>query len=308
MHRDPPSIHWRVVLAYACMCLIWSSTWTMIKVGLRGAPPLTAVSVRFLVAALLVGAGLLVRRLALPRTGRFWGLSLALGIFQIALPYMLVYWAEQRISSGLTAVLYSTMPLVVAMFARGLLGDRLSVAKVTGIAVGIGGVGLIFSDHLHVDSSIGVAAVLVSVVFASLSSVLAKRFGTGYDPQVLLLPTFAVGGLVTAAVAMPLERSNPLAYDMLTWVTILYLAVVGSVAAFSLFLWVLRHIDVTVVAYQTFIIPILAVLLGWLLLDETITPRTGLGAALILGGIAVATVHASRTGKRPPPSQNTRTR
>lgn len=272
----------------------------MIKVGLRGAPPLTAVSLRFLIASLLVGAWILARRVRLPRTRRFWALSLTLGVCQIAISYMLVYWAEQRISSGLTAVLYSTMPLVVAVGARILLGDRLSAAKMTGIAVGIGGVGLIFSDHLHVDSSLGVAAVLTSVVFASLSSVLTKKIGVGYDPQALLLPTFCVGGLVTLGVAAACERSNPLSYDTLTWVTILYLAVVGSVLAFSLYLWVLRHIEVTVVSYQTFIIPILAVLLGWLLLDETISPRTGLGAALILGGISVATFHASRTdpGKR----------
>lgn len=291
-------IHWRVVGAYACMCLIWSSTWTMIKVGLRGAPPQTAVSVRFLIAALLVAALLRARRVHLPRARRFWGLCLTLGVFQIALPYMLVYWAEQRISSGLTAVLYSAMPLVVGVCARFVLGDRLGVAKIAGIAVGILGVALIFSDHLVVDSGLGVAATLTSVVFASLCSVLTKKIGVGYDPHALLLPTFGVGSLVTAAVALPLERSNPFAYDALTWVTILYLAVLGSVAAFSLYLWLLRRIDVTVVSYQTFIIPILAVLLGWLLLDETLAPRTGLGAALILGGIAVATFHTASRGRR----------
>ena len=310
MLLDRSRVHWRVVVAYAAMCLIWSSTWTMIKVGLRGAPPQTAVSMRFLLAALLVGIWLVLRRLPLPRTRRFWSLSLTLGCTQIALPYMLVYWAEQRISSGLTAVLYSTMPLVVALLARLLLGDRLTLAKITGIAVGIGGVGLIFSDNLHVGSALGVAAVLVSVVFASLSSVLTKKFGVGYDPQVLLFPNFAVGGCVTAAVALPLERSNPLAYDALTWATILYLAALGSVAAFSLFLWVLRHVDVTVVSYQTFIIPILAVVFGWLLLGETIAARTGFGAALILGGIAVATVHASRRApdKPRPPAPSPRRR
>ncbi|HZM14648.1 MAG TPA: EamA family transporter [Candidatus Krumholzibacteria bacterium] len=294
MRPESPRIPWLVVVAYAGMCLIWSSTWTVIKFGLRGAPPLTAVSVRFVIAALLLALVLLARRLRLPEVRRFWWLSLTLGITQVAIPYILVYCAEQRISSGLTAVLYSTMPLVVALLARVFLGDRLTTAKLVGIAAGIGGVVLIFSDNLHAESGIGVGAVLVSVLFASSSSVLTKRHGTTYDPQVLLLPTFLVGGLVTLALAAPLERSDPRRYDGLTWMTILYLAVVGSVLAFSLYLWVLRRVEVTVVSYQTFVIPILATLLGWLLLDETITARTGLGAALILTGIAVATVHASR--------------
>jgi drug/metabolite transporter (DMT)-like permease len=85
------------------------------------------------------------------------------------------------------------------------------------------------------------------------------------------------------------DRSNPLHYDALTWGTIVYLAALGSVTAFSLYLWILKRIDVTVVSYQTFIIPILAVFLGWILLDESIAPRTGIGTALVLAGIAVTT-------------------
>ena len=306
MHRDTLRLPWLVLAAYAGMCLIWSSTWTVIKVGLRGAPPLTGVSVRFVIAALLLALILLARRLRPPRVRRFWWLSLTLGITQVAVPYILVYYAEQRISSGLTAVLYSTMPLVVALLARVFLGDRLTAAKLVGIAAGIAGVALIFSDNLQAESGIGVAAVLTSVLFAGFSSVLTKRHGMTYDPQVLLLPTFLVGGLVTLALAAPLEQSDPRQYDALTWMTILYLAIVGSVLAFSLYLWVLRRVEVTVVSYQTFIIPILAVLLGSLFLDETITTRTGLGAILILTGIAVATAHATRAVPRrravPPPA------
>ncbi|HZL86604.1 MAG TPA: EamA family transporter [Candidatus Krumholzibacteria bacterium] len=291
---------WLVAAAFACMCLIWSSTWTMIAVGLRGAPPLTGVSVRFLLAAVLTACILLVRRARLPEGRRFWLLGMSLGLLQVAAPYVLVYWAEERISSGLTAVLYSTMPLAVAVLARFLLGDRLTLTKIGGICVGIGGVALIFSDRLAVGSNLGIGCVLGSVFFASLSSVLTKKYAGAYDPQALLFVSFLVGGTLALAVAAPIERSNPFRYDALTWVSILYLSAFGSVAAFSLFLWVLRRVEVTLVSYQTLVIPILAVLLGWLFLDETISRRTGLGAALILGGIVVATYHASRSTSRRP--------
>jgi len=270
----------------------------MIAVGLRGAPPLSGVSLRFLIAAALAAALLAMRRVPLPRDQRFLRLGIALGVLQVAAPYVLVYWAEERISSGLTAVLYSTMPLVVAIFARFLLGDRLTVTKFIGICAGIGGVAIIFSDRLTVGSSLGICFVLASVVFASIAAVITKKHARAYDPQALLFVSFLVGGVLALVIAVPLERSNPLRYDAVTWMSILYLAALGSVAAFSLFFWVLRHVEVTVVSYQTFVIPILAVLMGWLFLDETISARTGLGAALILAGIAVATYHASRSSSR----------
>ena len=165
--------------------------------------------------------------------------------------------------------------------------------------MGILGVGFIFSDSLRLDgslASLGIGAVLVSVFFASLSSVLTKKYAGAYDPHALLLVVFLVAGALTLGVGGAVDHSNPLHYDGLTWLTILYLAALGSVAAFSLYLWILKRIDVTVVSYQTFIIPILAVFLGWVLLDESIAPRTGIGAALVLAGIAVST--RRRNGRR----------
>jgi drug/metabolite transporter (DMT)-like permease len=299
----PVTPRWLIAVAYASMCLIWSSTWTVIKVGLRGAPPLTAVGLRFAIAALLVSLLLWVRRVRPPRQRRFLWLCLYFGVFQMAMPYVLVYWGEQHISSGLTAVLYSTMPLAVAVLARFLLHVPLTRTKLLGIGIGIMGVGLIFSDSLRLDgslASVGIAAVLLSVFFASLSSVLTKKYAGPYDPHALLQIVFFVAAVLTLGFGGAVDHSNPLRYDGVTWLTILYLATLGSVAAFSLYLWILKRIDVTIVSYQTFIIPILAVLLGWIFLDENIAPRTGLGAILVLLGIA-ATLRrtASPTRSRP---------
>ena len=100
------------------------------------------------------------------------------------------------------------------------------------------------------------------------------------------------------AFAIPVEQSNPLDYDLMTWATILYLAILGSVVAFTLFYWIVHQIDVTVVSYQTFIIPVLAVILGWIFLGETISERVGLGALFILVGIALATSRSKRFWRR----------
>jgi drug/metabolite transporter (DMT)-like permease len=107
---------------------------------------------------------------------------------------------------------------------------------------------------------------------------------------------------VATCAALLFERANPLHFDATTWGSILYLAVLGSVTAFGLFFYVMPHLEVTVVSYQTFIIPIIAVLIGYAALGETVSPRVGVGAALILAGIALATFwSAPRTRKATSP-------
>jgi putative membrane protein PagO len=282
-----------IMIAYASMCMIWGSTWVMIKLGLRGAPPMTAVAARFIIAALLTLFILGVRKMRIPRSRDFLYLCLFLSVFQLALPYALVYLAEQRISSGLTAVLYSTMPINVAVLARFLIGDRLTPRKIAGTLVGFAGVWVIFSDSAGIGGEKaveGMIACLVSAFLASLASVIVKKYAYRYDPFVTLAIPFAGAGLLLAAAAASIEHSNPFTYDALTWFTIVYLAVLGSLSAFGLYFWIIKRIDVTVLSYQTFIIPVLAVMIGWIFLEETVTIRVAAGASLIIVGIALATI------------------
>lgn len=290
MNRSSPFL---IAAVYAGMCLIWGSTWIMIKIGLRGAPPMTAVAVRFITAAAVVFGIITVRRRKIPRTRRFLLLGLFLGVFHFAVPYVLVYWGEQHISSGLTAVLYSTMPICVALLARLFIGDSLTLPRIAGIAVGFSGVWVIFSDSVSFGGELaaaGMIAILASVFCASLSTVVVKKYASAYDPFVTLALPFAVGGSLVGVVAAVVERSNPIGFDAVTWFTIVYLAVLGSVVAFSFYFWIIKRIEVTVLSYQTFVIPVFAVLIGWIFLKETVTIRTVAGAALILAGIALATL------------------
>jgi len=282
-----------IAIAYASMCTIWGSTWIMIKIGLRDAPPMTAVAVRFIIAALLTVFILAVRKTPIPWSRHFISLSLFLSVFHLALPYALVYWGEQHISSGLTAVLYSTMPLNVALLARLLIGDPLTPRKIAGTLVGITGVWVIFSDSMSLGGEKavqGMVACLVSAFFASLSTVIVKKYAARYDPFVTLAIPFACAGLLLTALAVSVERSNPFTYSPLTWFTIVYLAALGSLSAFALYFWIIKRIDVTVLSYQTFIIPVLAVMIGWIILDETVTIRVAAGASLIIVGIVLATM------------------
>jgi len=282
-----------VLAGFGATCMIWSSTWVMIKIGLDGAPPFKAAGLRFLIAACLIFATLRVRGVRLPRTRAFIGLSVFLGAFQMGIPYGLVYWGEQHISSGLTAVLFSTIPLFTAVTARALLGDPLSIRKITGIALGIGGVYIIFLDSVSLGgthSIYGVVACLGSSFLAAFSSVIVKKYGRAYDPFASIALPMTIGALILGAAAMIFESDRPVSWDRTTITSIVYLAVFGSVSAFGLYFWLIKQMDVTVLSYQTFIIPIVALLIGWIFLRETVTLKIVTGGGMILAGIALAII------------------
>jgi len=271
--------------------MIWSSTWLAIKIGLKGAPIFTSIAVRMLIATTIVALIMRLRRIPLPRDTRFVRLGVFLGFFHIVLPYTLVYYGEQHIASGLASVIYAILPLIVAVLARFMLGNRLTPRKLAGIAAGISGVAVIFSDSLSIgrEQALATLAVLGSVTAASVGSVATKKWSHADHPVASLLIPFATATVFSTLMALVAERVNPFTFNLTTWGSIVYLAAVGSVSAFSLFFYVVQRVDITIVSYQTFIIPILAVLLGRVVLDEHVSPRVGVGAAMILVGIALAT-------------------
>jgi drug/metabolite transporter (DMT)-like permease len=272
----------------------------MIKIGLRGAPPVTSIAVRMTIASLIVGVLLSAMRIPLPRDRRFVGTGVFLGFFQVILPYVFVYYGEERVPSGLAAVLYATLPLLVAVLAYFWLRNPITGRKLAGVAIGMVGVAVIFADNLRLGSqhAAGIAMVMASVTASAVGSVATKKWSRAHHPVASLLLPFVTAAVVTWLLALCVESPLQLDYNRTTWATIVYLAAAGSVCAFAMFFYVMQHLDVTVVSYQTFIIPIIAVLLGAAFLGEAISGRVALGAVLILAGISLATF--VRTRRRTP--------
>ena len=286
----------RVFLAYMGSCLIWGSTWMMIKIGLRGAPPLTSIAVRMTIASLIVAVVLRVVRVPLRRDRHFIGTGVFLGFFQVILPYVFVYYGEQRVPSGLAAVLYATLPLMVAVLAYFWLRNPITARKLAGVVIGMVGVGVIFADNLRLghQHAAGIGMVMASVTASAVGSVGTKKLSGGHHPVASLFVPFVTAAVVTWVLALCVESPLQLDYNRTTWATIVYLAAAGSVCAFAMFFYVMQHLDVTVVSYQTFIIPIVAVILGATFLGETISGRVAVGAAMILSGISLATFVRTR--------------
>ncbi|HSB62958.1 MAG TPA: EamA family transporter [Thermoanaerobaculia bacterium] len=282
------------VAVWCVLCLIWSSTWLFIKLGLADLPPLSFAGIRFVVAASVLWGIVAIRRSPLPKGFRAWGFLAVTGFLAFSLNYGLLFWGEQRTSSGLAAVLQATIPAFGLAIAHLLLpSDRMTVPKVLGVSLGIAGVAVIFSDRTTLagpDALRGGLAIVAGAFTVALSNVLVKSRGASFDP-VILAGVQMTFGLVPLVVAGLLLEGSPFAFRWTSRavLSVLYLALVGSVIAVLLFYWLLQRMDVTKVLLIALVTPVLALVLGAIVLGEQLGSRAFLGTAMILGGISLGT-------------------
>jgi drug/metabolite transporter (DMT)-like permease len=286
-------------LVWLLLCCIWGSTWLFIKLGLRDLPPLTFAGIRFVIAAIILFALILARRVPLPNKKRDWILLAVTGVMSFSLNYGLVFWGEQYISSGLAALLQSTLPafgLIIAHFY--LPGERMTLPRIAGVLLGVLGVGVIFSNQLQVSGPRalwGSAALVGSAFCAAYANVLVKTYGLNLQPTMLAGGQMLFGLVPLLLIGIPLE-GNPLNYHWtpVAVLSLFYLAIVGTVIAFLLYYWLIHNMDVTKTMLIALVTPITAVILGMLILKEELHWRTIVGGAMIMSGIGLIVVRKGR--------------
>src|SRR2546425_1579299 len=279
-------------VVWLILCGIWGSTWLFIKLGLNDLPPLTFAGIRFVFASGILITIILARGLRWPRKGSEWLLIAVVGLLQFSLNYGLVFWGEQHIPSGLAAVLQSTFPafgLVTAHFY--LPEERITLRKVFGVLLGFVGVAVIFSDRLTIAGKgalLGSVALVMSAFFGSYGNVLVKAYGTQVDPFVLAAGQMVCGFPPLLALGIATE-GNPFRFHWtpMAMLSLAYLVVVGSVIAFTLYYWLVRHMDVTNTMLIGLVTPVVAVVLGMIVLHEQLNWRLFAGAACIISGIGM---------------------
>jgi len=275
-------------LVFGSLCFVWGSTWLAIKVGLGSLPPLLFAGIRFVIAWGLLLAYAMAMRIKFPRDKTSWRVMLFLSVTQITLPYALVFWGEQYTTAGLAAVLFATVPFFVALFAHSIIpNERLTAWKLSGIIVSFIGVTIIFSRELMVtDNSFwGGVALIVGAGSAGCANVVGKKFSRSINPIVNVVVQMGVGALLLMVGGILFEREVPLNIGQTSLLAVLYLAVAGSAFAFVALYWLFTRIEVTRVSLFSFITPIVAVVLGWLILGEKIDLNVALGGSLILVGV-----------------------
>jgi drug/metabolite transporter (DMT)-like permease len=276
-----------VLIVWWITCLIWSSVWLCIKIGVSDTPPATFASARLVIALLVLLPVMVLRGLPLPRRTGDWLLIGATGFLLLGLNYAFLYWGAQYVTSGLSAVLQAATPAFGLIFAHVLLDDeRFTAWQVIGLLLGVMGVGVIFADQLHVTGRAafwGCLAVTASALCVALGYVIVKKFGTHLRPIELTTGQMIVGLVPLLAIALTRE-GNPLAvrWTMPAIVSLLYLALAGSVAAFWLNYWLLKRMGATKLLAMSLVEPLIAVLLGAIVLHEALPAGTLLGGACIL--------------------------
>jgi drug/metabolite transporter (DMT)-like permease len=279
--------------ALAVLIFIWGTTWAAIRLSLEGIPPLHGVVIRFSLACVLLLslAPLLKVRLGRePREKRLWWSN---GLFTFAISYGLVYWAEQWVPSGLAAVLFATFPLFVAILAHfALPKERLRAGSTIGILLGFVGVAVLFSEDFTKlgGPRVGFAsAILLIAPFASaLANVAVKKWGQGVHPLSISAVPMGLGALMVLPFARLAEADRPIHLSVRPVLAVLYLAVVGSAVAFTLYYWLLRRLPATSLSLINYATPVVAVLVGSLFLGEPFTIRVLIGSALVVAGVAIA--------------------
>src|SRR5687768_4086243 len=294
-------------LVWLILCVIWGSTWLLIKLGLADLPPITFAGIRFVIACAILFPLVWLRRLSLPKTRGNWFLLAGTGVMSFSLNYGLVFWAEQYITSGLAALLQAMLPAFGLILAHIYVpAERMTWVKIAGVILGVFGVGVVFSNQLAISGRqalAGCVGMVLSAFFAAYSNVLVKTYGKNLNPAVIAAWQMLFGLIPLLLYGLALE-GNPLAlrWTPIAVLSMLYLALVGSVVAFLLYYWLMQNMDVTKTMLISLVTPVVAVILGMLVLDEQLSWRTLVGGAMIIAGIGFIVVRKPRTTAVPAPT------
>ena len=280
-----------MVLLTAFAPSVWGTTYWVTTEVLPPDRPLLAATVRALPAGLLLLA--VTRRLP---SGSWWWRSAVLGTFNIGAFFALLFVAAYRLPGGIAAVVGAFQPLIVAVLAAALVGERVRLRIVLCALAGIAGVALLVLRAEARLDGIGVLAAIAGACVMAVGVVLAKRWG---QPAPLLAVTgwqLVAGGLLLAPLAFAVEGVPAQALTTENLLGYLYLCIIGTVLAYSLWFRGVHHLPVTGVIFLGLLSPLVATLIGWLALGQSLGPEQVLGAVLVVAAVVV-----TQLGARPAP-------
>jgi drug/metabolite transporter (DMT)-like permease len=279
------------------LCLIWGSTWVVIKGGLQDLPPFTSAGARFAIAAvIMVGVAAALGRHEGGARPPTW-LWIVQGATNFAISYGIVYHAETILPSGLVSLLFGIYPMLQAASGHFFLdGERLRGHQWSGFAVGFVGLVLLFRTDLQDIGPAGIPTGLLlflSPLSVVVGTTLVKRYGGGVSSTLLNRNGMFFGAALLLGVAFALEKDAAMAWTAPAVASVLYLAVMGTVVTFSLYFWLLRTVPAHRMALIAYVTPAIALFLGWAFAGEPLSVSTLSGAGCVLCGVLLV-VHRGR--------------
>jgi drug/metabolite transporter (DMT)-like permease len=295
----------RAWLAFAACSTIWGSTFLAISIGNDALAPVWAATLRLILAALLLAGLMRLRGDPVPR-GPALRAALGYGVCTFGINFPLLYWGEKMVPSGLSAVLYATIPMSSAFLTRAFGMERLTRAKMMGAVTAFVGVAVLFSSSFHFQGQVaaatghgeslgvtGLIAIFVATVVSALGSVFLKR-GPRQSPVGSNAVGCAVGAVMSGAISLALHEPQVLPTTAAALLPVLYLTIAGSLGAFVIMSWLVHHWTVTRASYVSVVVPMLALGLGALVHHERLTLVHLAGAALVIAGLVIGMRGAGR--------------
>lgn len=290
----PPN--WQILLAFAIIYLVWGSTYLAIRVGVREVPPFLFAAVRFLIAGLALCGWTIARGERSP-TARQWLSAFLLAFLIFVLDYGLLFWAEQRVASGVAAVLMATIPAFMALSEILILRtQKLTGRLAMALLIGLAGVAVLVSRSLNLGGEPiergGAIALLIAAVSWSIASALTRKLP---HPQSKVMSSGAqmfAGGVwlaLAAGVLGEFRGFHPASVSREAWLALVYLIVAGSIIAFTAYVWLIHHESPTKVGTYAYVNPVVAVIIGYFLGGEALGPRTIVGTVCVLLSVVVIT-------------------
>lgn len=290
---DRMSVIRRAYLALALICIVWGTTYTAIKYAIIDFPPFLLVGIR------QTAAGLLLLMLALGNSNirmpnrRYIALQALTGLATITGGNGFVTWGMQYVSSGLAAIIGSLTPVLVVLISLVWHGkEKIHLRMVLGVLLGFVGLALIFregwQDFMRPEYRWGIAGCFASCFTWSLGTVMAKQWNSpGVSPLLNAGLQITAGGLGGFVMSFFFDTTHTIHHTTQGWIAVAYLALIGSALAFTLYMFALKHLSATITSLYTYINPVVAILLGWALLGEALTPWEVAGMSLTILGVYV---------------------
>ena len=296
MEADTNRPAWKTLLAFAIIYLVWGTTFLAIRVGVQEIPPFLMAAIRFLIAGGVLYGWTLAQGERSP-TARQWLAACSISIFIFVLDYGFLFWAEQRVPSGVAAVVLALIPLFMALSEITFLRTQKLTARLTlALLTGIGGVAVLMSHSLYLSGAPidkrGALALIVASMSWSFGSVLTRKLELPPSKVMSSGAQMLAGGMflaLTAAALGEFRDFHPSEVSRAAWLALLYLIVFGSIIAFTAYVWLIHHESPTKVATYAYVNPVVAVIVGYFLGGEPLGLRTILGTLFVLTSVVVIT-------------------
>ncbi|MGE5846861.1 MAG: DMT family transporter [Ignavibacteria bacterium] len=285
----------KIAFIYILLCIIWGSTWIVIRTGLTSLPPIISVGYRFSLASLFVFSLMKYNNFKLQTDKTSVILYVLMAFFSYIFPFSLVYWAESPqagVPSGLSAVLFGVYPFFIALFSYFFIDSEIiNASKIAGMIFGFLGIVIIFSDSFRGNISaffLGMAAIVLSAAVQAAILIVIKKFGHHLNPLSMNFIPMILAGIILLFSGYYLEDSSQLKFNSAAVLSVIYLAFFGSTVTFTSYYWLLKRVNVVVLSMIAFITPIVALLLGWIFYDEQLSFNHFWGTIFVLSGLLIA--------------------